>query len=152
MFVFCPQASSSTPLSSSAGSESVHRGRHYHPGLPTASQGLLQLYHRDAPEDLGPKAVSSSPKTCRHRVGPKECAIRYHLSFPPPSSPASPSADEGEDERGGMEHPFLRVWSRCLYVSDLQNQRTCPQRDPRVPERRAVAAVLWSVFIQSHHR
>ncbi|XP_051275765.1 TBC1 domain family member 9B isoform X3 [Dicentrarchus labrax] len=55
-------ASSSTPLSSSAGSESVHRGRHYHPGLPTASQGLLQLYHRDTPEDLGPKAMKEKMK------------------------------------------------------------------------------------------
>uniref|UniRef100_A0A4W6BJN7 TBC1 domain family member 9B n=1 Tax=Lates calcarifer TaxID=8187 RepID=A0A4W6BJN7_LATCA len=43
-------------------SESVHRGRHYHPGLPTASQGLLQLYHRDAPEDLGPKAMKEKMK------------------------------------------------------------------------------------------
>uniref|UniRef100_A0A8C4GGW1 TBC1 domain family member 9B n=1 Tax=Dicentrarchus labrax TaxID=13489 RepID=A0A8C4GGW1_DICLA len=60
--VFCRQASSSTPLSSSAGSESVHRGRHYHPGLPTASQGLLQLYHRDTPEDLGPKAMKEKMK------------------------------------------------------------------------------------------
>ncbi|XP_070818564.1 TBC1 domain family member 9B isoform X1 [Chaetodon trifascialis] len=55
-------ASSSTPLSSSAGSESIHRGRHYHPGLPTASQGLLQLYHRNAPEDLGPKAMKEKMK------------------------------------------------------------------------------------------
>ncbi|XP_039975536.1 TBC1 domain family member 9B isoform X2 [Xiphias gladius] len=55
-------ASSSVPSSSSAGSESVHRGRHYHPGLPTASQGLLQLYHRDAPEDLGPKAMKEKMK------------------------------------------------------------------------------------------
>ncbi|TKS65021.1 TBC1 domain family member 9B [Collichthys lucidus] len=55
-------ASSSTPLSSSAGPESVHRGRHYHSGLPTASQGLLQLYHRDAPEDLGPKAMKEKMK------------------------------------------------------------------------------------------
>lgn len=55
-------ASSSGPSSSSAGSESVHRGRHYHPGLPTASQGLLQLYHRDAPEDLGPKAMKEKMK------------------------------------------------------------------------------------------
>ncbi|XP_071314447.1 TBC1 domain family member 9B isoform X1 [Trachinotus anak] len=55
-------ASSSAPSSSSAGSESIHRGRHYHPGLPTASQGLLQLYHRDAPEDLGPKAMKEKMK------------------------------------------------------------------------------------------
>ncbi|XP_069543646.1 TBC1 domain family member 9B isoform X2 [Brachyistius frenatus] len=55
-------ASSSVPSSSSAGSESVHKGRHYHPGLPTASQGLLQLYHRDTPEDLGPKAMKEKMK------------------------------------------------------------------------------------------
>ncbi|XP_018544628.1 TBC1 domain family member 9B isoform X2 [Lates calcarifer] len=55
-------AASGVSSSSSAGSESVHRGRHYHPGLPTASQGLLQLYHRDAPEDLGPKAMKEKMK------------------------------------------------------------------------------------------
>uniref|UniRef100_A0A3Q1G1R6 TBC1 domain family member 9B n=2 Tax=Acanthochromis polyacanthus TaxID=80966 RepID=A0A3Q1G1R6_9TELE len=55
-------ASSSVPSSSSAGSECIHKGRHYHPGLPTASQGLLQLYHQDAPEDLGPKAMKEKMK------------------------------------------------------------------------------------------
>ncbi|XP_026185874.1 TBC1 domain family member 9B isoform X1 [Mastacembelus armatus] len=55
-------ASSSIPSSSSAASESVHRGRHFHPDLPTASQGLLQLYHQDAPEDLGPKAMKEKMK------------------------------------------------------------------------------------------
>nr|XP_046262457.1 TBC1 domain family member 9B isoform X3 [Scatophagus argus] len=54
--------SSSVPLSSSAGSESVQKKRHYHSGLPTASQGLLQLFHRDAPEDLGPKAMKEKMK------------------------------------------------------------------------------------------
>lgn len=39
--------------------ESGEQRRHYHSELPTASQGLLQLYRRTAPEDLGPKAVSS---------------------------------------------------------------------------------------------
>uniref|UniRef100_A0A671TZK3 TBC1 domain family member 9B n=1 Tax=Sparus aurata TaxID=8175 RepID=A0A671TZK3_SPAAU len=34
----------------------------YHLGLPTASQGLLQLYHRNAPEDLGPKAMKEKMK------------------------------------------------------------------------------------------
>lgn len=58
-FCSCPQASSSVPPSSSPGSESIQKARHYHPGLPTAIQGLLQLYHRDDPEDLGPKAVST---------------------------------------------------------------------------------------------
>uniref|UniRef100_A0A3P8TL16 TBC1 domain family member 9B n=1 Tax=Amphiprion percula TaxID=161767 RepID=A0A3P8TL16_AMPPE len=55
-------ASSSVPSSSSVGSESIQKGRHYHPGLPTASQGLLQLYHQDAPEDLGPKAMKEKMK------------------------------------------------------------------------------------------
>uniref|UniRef100_A0A3Q3W9X4 TBC1 domain family member 9B n=1 Tax=Mola mola TaxID=94237 RepID=A0A3Q3W9X4_MOLML len=57
-----PSASSSIPLSSPGGSESVHRRRHYHPDLPTASQGLLQLYHCNAPEDLGPKAMKEKMK------------------------------------------------------------------------------------------
>uniref|UniRef100_A0AAQ6ANZ3 TBC1 domain family member 9B n=1 Tax=Amphiprion ocellaris TaxID=80972 RepID=A0AAQ6ANZ3_AMPOC len=55
-------ASSSVPSSSSVGSESIQKGRHYHPGLPTASQGLLQLYHQDALEDLGPKAMKEKMK------------------------------------------------------------------------------------------
>ncbi|XP_030594989.1 TBC1 domain family member 9B isoform X2 [Archocentrus centrarchus] len=55
-------ASSGGPPSSSGGSESIQKGRHYHAGLPTASQGLLQLYHRDAPEDLGPKAMREKMK------------------------------------------------------------------------------------------
>ncbi|XP_029283098.1 TBC1 domain family member 9B isoform X2 [Cottoperca gobio] len=54
--------SSSAPSCPAAGSDSVHRGRHYHAALPTASQGLLQLYHRDAPEDLGPKAMKEKMK------------------------------------------------------------------------------------------
>ncbi|KAF7648041.1 hypothetical protein LDENG_00162920 [Lucifuga dentata] len=54
-------ASSSLP-SSSAVSESAQKGHHYHPGLPTASQGLLQLYQKDAPEDLGPKAMKEKMK------------------------------------------------------------------------------------------
>uniref|UniRef100_A0AAQ5Y466 TBC1 domain family, member 9 (with GRAM domain) n=1 Tax=Amphiprion ocellaris TaxID=80972 RepID=A0AAQ5Y466_AMPOC len=41
---------------------SIQKGRHYHPGLPTASQGLLQLYHQDALEDLGPKAMKEKMK------------------------------------------------------------------------------------------
>ncbi|XP_078138654.1 TBC1 domain family member 9B-like, partial [Centroberyx gerrardi] len=48
--------------SSSAGCESVQRGRHYHPDLPTASQGLLHIYQRDAAEDLGPKATKEKMK------------------------------------------------------------------------------------------
>ena len=68
--------SSSAPVSLSAGSDLAHKGRHYHSGLPTASQGLLQLYHRDAPEDLGPKAVSTrSTEQCRYCEIPRsnEC-------------------------------------------------------------------------------
>ncbi|XP_029020603.1 TBC1 domain family member 9B isoform X2 [Betta splendens] len=55
-------SASSVPSSLSTRPESVHKGRHYHSELPTASQGLLQLYHRDAPEDLGPKAMKEKMK------------------------------------------------------------------------------------------
>ncbi|KAM3866703.1 TBC1 domain family member 9B [Diretmus argenteus] len=55
-------ASSSLPSSSSAGSDSTQRGRYYHPGLPTATQGLLHIYQRDAPEDLGTKATKEKMK------------------------------------------------------------------------------------------
>ncbi|XP_041653069.1 TBC1 domain family member 9B isoform X2 [Cheilinus undulatus] len=48
--------------SASAAANSNHKGQHFHPGLPTATQGLLQLYHRDAPEDLGPKAMKEKMK------------------------------------------------------------------------------------------
>ncbi|XP_074530369.1 TBC1 domain family member 9B isoform X2 [Halichoeres trimaculatus] len=48
--------------SASAASDSVQKGQHFHPGLPTVSQGLLQLYHKDAPEDLGPKAMKEKMK------------------------------------------------------------------------------------------
>ncbi|KAK5896444.1 hypothetical protein CesoFtcFv8_009606 [Champsocephalus esox] len=48
------------PLDSS--SESVLIGRHYHPDLPTANQGLLRLYQTGAPEDLGPKAMKERMK------------------------------------------------------------------------------------------
>ncbi|XP_037531590.1 TBC1 domain family member 9B [Nematolebias whitei] len=49
-------------IGSSASSDSANKNRHYHPGLPTASQSLLQLYHRDTPEDLGPKAMKERMK------------------------------------------------------------------------------------------
>ncbi|XP_058505961.1 TBC1 domain family member 9B isoform X2 [Solea solea] len=52
-------------MSSPAGPESVHRGRHYHSGLPTASQSLLQLYHvttTATTEDLGPRAMKEKMK------------------------------------------------------------------------------------------
>lgn len=52
--VLCPQM----PFQSATVSESGQRRHHYHSELPTASQGLLQLYRSTAPEDLGPKAVS----------------------------------------------------------------------------------------------
>uniref|UniRef100_A0A672GFI3 TBC1 domain family member 9B n=1 Tax=Salarias fasciatus TaxID=181472 RepID=A0A672GFI3_SALFA len=48
--------------SSAGGAESSQKERHYHPGLPTASQGLLQLYHQDTAEDLGPKAMKEKMK------------------------------------------------------------------------------------------
>ncbi|XP_014851131.1 PREDICTED: TBC1 domain family member 9B [Poecilia mexicana] len=59
--------SDTNPLSliGSSGStsvDSVHKGRHYHGGLPTAQQGLLRLYQQDGPEDLGPKAMKERMK------------------------------------------------------------------------------------------
>ncbi|KAK1904586.1 TBC1 domain family member 9 [Dissostichus eleginoides] len=47
------------PLGSS--SESILRGRHYHPDLPTANQGPEALPDR-GPEDLGPKAMKERMK------------------------------------------------------------------------------------------
>uniref|UniRef100_A0A8D0A4X0 TBC1 domain family member 9B n=1 Tax=Sander lucioperca TaxID=283035 RepID=A0A8D0A4X0_SANLU len=52
----------SSPLALIGHSVSSDMGRHFHPGLPTASQGLLQLYQQDAPEDLGPKAMKEKMK------------------------------------------------------------------------------------------
>ncbi|XP_036403870.1 TBC1 domain family member 9B [Megalops cyprinoides] len=37
-------------------------GRYYSPSLPTAKQGLLSIFHKDAPEDLGPKATKEKMK------------------------------------------------------------------------------------------
>ncbi|KAL2077279.1 hypothetical protein ACEWY4_026783 [Coilia grayii] len=37
--------------------------RHYNPDLPTAKQGLLRIYHKEAPdEDMGPKATKEKMK------------------------------------------------------------------------------------------
>ncbi|XP_062416437.1 TBC1 domain family member 9B isoform X2 [Pungitius pungitius] len=56
----CPVGPSASSMS--LGTESAHKMPHYHPGLSTASQGLLQLYHQDAQEDLGPKAMKEKMK------------------------------------------------------------------------------------------
>ncbi|XP_056138734.1 TBC1 domain family member 9B [Lampris incognitus] len=48
--------------SSGAPDDSCQGERYYHSGLPTATQGLLQIYQRDAPEDLGPKAAKEKMK------------------------------------------------------------------------------------------
>ncbi|XP_037116603.1 TBC1 domain family member 9B isoform X2 [Syngnathus acus] len=50
-----------SPLAAAASSGGA-KERHYHPDVPTATQGLLQLYHKDAPEDLGPKAMKEKMK------------------------------------------------------------------------------------------
>ncbi|XP_075872738.1 TBC1 domain family member 9B isoform X2 [Nelusetta ayraudi] len=55
-------AGPSVLFQSAAASESGEQRRHYHSGLPTASQGLLQLYRSTAPEDLGPKAMKEKMK------------------------------------------------------------------------------------------
>ncbi|XP_061541189.1 TBC1 domain family member 9B isoform X1 [Phycodurus eques] len=50
------------PLAALASSSAVPGERHYHPDVPTATRGLLQLYRKDAPEDLGPKAMKEKMK------------------------------------------------------------------------------------------
>nr|XP_015205426.1 PREDICTED: TBC1 domain family member 9B isoform X1 [Lepisosteus oculatus] len=51
------------PLSASPPSPgSSQPGRFYSPDLPTAAQGLLSIFRRDAPEDLGPKATKEKMK------------------------------------------------------------------------------------------
>ncbi|XP_020308396.1 TBC1 domain family member 9B isoform X4 [Oncorhynchus kisutch] len=58
---------STTPLSSSlptptgAAGEPSQR-RHYSPSLPTATQSLLHIYQKDAPEEHGPKATKEKMK------------------------------------------------------------------------------------------
>ncbi|XP_021417047.2 TBC1 domain family member 9B isoform X2 [Oncorhynchus mykiss] len=58
---------STTPLSSSlptptgAAGEPSQR-RHYSPSLPTATQSLLRIYQKDAPEEHGPKATKEKMK------------------------------------------------------------------------------------------
>ncbi|XP_077388078.1 TBC1 domain family member 9B isoform X2 [Festucalex cinctus] len=47
-----------SPLTSSSASSD----RLYHPDVPTATQALLQLYRKDAPQDLGPKAMKEKMK------------------------------------------------------------------------------------------
>ncbi|KAJ3587618.1 hypothetical protein NHX12_011215 [Muraenolepis orangiensis] len=54
------------PSSSPGAACSSQPQRHYHPGLPTAAQGLLHIYQRDAPEDLGPKAFGRG--VCMYRT------------------------------------------------------------------------------------
>ncbi|KAJ8405301.1 hypothetical protein AAFF_G00322920 [Aldrovandia affinis] len=49
------------PSSSPASGEGFP-GRHYSTTLPTATQGLLSLFHKDEPEDLGPKATKEKMK------------------------------------------------------------------------------------------
>lgn len=49
-----------TNMASCAAHECSQRRHHYHPDLPTASHSLLQLYHQNVPEDLGPKAVRTT--------------------------------------------------------------------------------------------
>ncbi|XP_041706703.1 TBC1 domain family member 9B isoform X1 [Coregonus clupeaformis] len=58
---------STTPLSSSlptpiGAAVEPSQGHHYSPSLPTANQGLLRIYQKDAPEDHGPKATKEKMK------------------------------------------------------------------------------------------
>ncbi|TRY93970.1 hypothetical protein DNTS_021122 [Danionella cerebrum] len=56
-----PQSLSSSPPSLAIGGE-PGQAQHYSSSLPTASQGLLQIYQRDIPEDLGPTATRERMK------------------------------------------------------------------------------------------
>ncbi|KAM9795001.1 TBC1 domain family member 9B [Neosynchiropus ocellatus] len=56
---FLPPAHEVTPAVAGGASQ---RGRHFHPDLPTATQSLLQLFHRDTPEDLRPRAMKEKMK------------------------------------------------------------------------------------------
>uniref|UniRef100_A0A674N8J0 TBC1 domain family member 9B n=1 Tax=Takifugu rubripes TaxID=31033 RepID=A0A674N8J0_TAKRU len=51
-----------TNMASCAGYECTQRRHHYHPDLPTARHSLLQLYHQNVAEDLGPKAMKEKMK------------------------------------------------------------------------------------------
>uniref|UniRef100_H2SN78 TBC1 domain family member 9B n=2 Tax=Takifugu rubripes TaxID=31033 RepID=H2SN78_TAKRU len=54
--------SAPTNMASCAGYECTQRRHHYHPDLPTARHSLLQLYHQNVAEDLGPKAMKEKMK------------------------------------------------------------------------------------------
>lgn len=65
-----------TKMTSSAGNECTQRKLHYHPDLPTASHSLLQLYHQNGPEDLGPKAVRTTIVPAAQRT-PEQ--VKHHI-------------------------------------------------------------------------
>ncbi|KAI1898593.1 hypothetical protein AGOR_G00073990 [Albula goreensis] len=56
-----PSPTSPIPASPLASGESP-QNRHYSSSLPTATQGLLSIFHKDRPEDLGPKAAKEKMK------------------------------------------------------------------------------------------
>uniref|UniRef100_A0A4W5LL84 TBC1 domain family member 9B n=1 Tax=Hucho hucho TaxID=62062 RepID=A0A4W5LL84_9TELE len=55
------QSEGSLPTPTGAAGEPSQR-RHYSPSLPTANQGLLRIYQKDAPEEHGPKATKEKMK------------------------------------------------------------------------------------------
>ncbi|XP_029917937.1 TBC1 domain family member 9B isoform X2 [Myripristis murdjan] len=65
-------SASSLPSSCPAAPDSAHRGRQYHPGLPTASQGLLHIYQRDAADE-----AAAGPRTAKEKM--KEEAWNIHF-------------------------------------------------------------------------
>lgn len=71
-------------MASCAGYECAQRRHHYHPDLPTASHSLLQLYHQNVPEDLGPKAVRTTIL-----LGGREHLSRLSSTFQRPVAAAS---------------------------------------------------------------
>ncbi|XP_061690467.1 TBC1 domain family member 9B isoform X2 [Syngnathoides biaculeatus] len=57
---FLQRTPDAAPLAAVASSPAAAEERRYDLDVPTATRGLLQLYRKDAPEDLGPEAVSAS--------------------------------------------------------------------------------------------
>ncbi|XP_018592823.2 TBC1 domain family member 9B isoform X2 [Scleropages formosus] len=54
--------SPTTPFLTPPSPSEAFSGRYYSPGLPTATQGLLSIFKKNAPEDLGPKATKEKMK------------------------------------------------------------------------------------------
>ncbi|XP_061690468.1 TBC1 domain family member 9B isoform X3 [Syngnathoides biaculeatus] len=59
---FLQRTPDAAPLAAVASSPAAAEERRYDLDVPTATRGLLQLYRKDAPEDLGPEAMKEKMK------------------------------------------------------------------------------------------